>query len=60
MNCGHSAPKDKVGLDKPALAWGKCVGFVGFFLCMCVYVCVERVGGRRREPKVERYNFVKG
>lgn len=35
MNYGHSAPKDKVGLDTPALAWGKCVGFF-FFVCVCL------------------------
>lgn len=59
MNYGHSAPKDKVGLDKPALAWGKCVGLLGF-VCVCVCVCVEGVGRRRREPRAARYNFVKG
>lgn len=36
VNYEHNAPKDKVSLDKPALAWAKCKGKV-----LCVFVWRE-------------------
>lgn len=61
MNYGHSAPKDEVGLDKPALAWGKSAG--GVFVCVCVYVfefAWRECRGGGGEPRAARHHFVKG
>lgn len=43
VNYGHSAPKHEVGLDKPALAWGKRAGDI------CVCVCVRLHEGAVQE-----------
>lgn len=56
MNYGHSAPEDKMGLDKPALAWGNRGGIV--FVCVCTRVCLREGGVEEEDESPEQHGIV--